>query len=315
MKTHRTRDHKLVNLYVLDKDPELLAQYLNDRHLLHSILELTCSISFFLRTREQIKFGYAKVKESESLQSWIGDSMINFAWTVRLVRALLKEYTFRFGKVHKCSTLIEKISSNLFPHILTRDRFQEAMEGKLVPYTFYSKVPKAISDLNKGVVESYRIFYKLGKRELAVWTKRGEPSWWIESPDYRYAQEKNDETEKLPNVVFIERSKPISPIDLERYVTEQIRQGNRVYNSRVTSRFNTLSQGDPVTYGTAVGRLQRLETGVRATPYWPDPFSPGTVRATTTFIPSTPLHHIELRVDLANSTVRFVPPDTDPDPL
>ena len=80
--------------------------------------------------------------------------------------ALCKEYTHRYGKVHKCEAVIEDCitntpTSNVFEYL------------ELTPF------PQAMDDEFKmsDPVIGYRNYYNIGKAHLHSWKKRPVPYW------------------------------------------------------------------------------------------------------------------------------------------
>lgn len=83
-----------------------------------------------------------------------------------LFAALLDEYTFRFGKTHKSSTLIDFLKEP--PESLSDDPFfppTPAMEDEYL--------------INGDSLLSYRNYYLRAKNHLFHWTKRSRPEWLI----------------------------------------------------------------------------------------------------------------------------------------
>jgi hypothetical protein len=87
-------------------------------------------------------------------------------WHAEHFEALCKEYTYRYGKVHKTETLLGEILMTAPRHISP------------IPTVFRM----AVGDFPwKGSqVETYRHFY-FTKRERfdMVWTKRETPEWYL----------------------------------------------------------------------------------------------------------------------------------------
>ena len=79
---------------------------------------------------------------------------------------LSKEYTHRYGKRHKSQAVIEWCITNL-PNI--------------PELGYMTEQPKAMPDECKtdGVVNSYRKYYMIEKRNIADWKVVNTPHWFI----------------------------------------------------------------------------------------------------------------------------------------
>lgn len=96
---------------------------------------------------------------------WTRANQQNYKWLFSLWKNLLQEYTFRYGRQHACSRLLEMLESppNNIP------------DGDFFPPT------PAMPDECKvpgNVLESYHKYYNERKRHIAKWTKRSIPSWY-----------------------------------------------------------------------------------------------------------------------------------------
>jgi len=97
---------------------------------------------------------------------WVRESSANFELLVEHTRALLAEYTERFGKIHKCQGVLDQIL------VL----YDETMFNKHEP----TKLPLCMPDEYKSddVVESYRRFY--ASKPKVRYPKAKIPTWFQE---------------------------------------------------------------------------------------------------------------------------------------
>ena len=102
---------------------------------------------------------------------WCRASKENYLWLYSLLCELSREYTYRYGKVHKCEQigLIDKLGQ--FPNNLKAKGFTEptpAMPAELV--------------IRDDSVTSYRNYYINNKTHLASWkgkvNSRNQPEWY-----------------------------------------------------------------------------------------------------------------------------------------
>ena len=91
-----------MNIFHLDKNPKICAEYHCDRHVVKMILETAQMLS----TAYRKKFGdnddlYKTAYPKHPMTIWVGDSGDNFFCSVQLLDQLLYQYTVRYKKVHK----------------------------------------------------------------------------------------------------------------------------------------------------------------------------------------------------------------------
>ena len=182
-----------MNIFALDKDPVICAEMHNDKHVVKMILE-SCQL---LSTAHRLLDGVetpSKSKTGRNVKRWVlnddretelysathnnhpsavwcrlNDSNYNWLWS--LLDALCSEYTFRYGKVHKCQQtgLVAKLKTK--PNNIPK--------GELTDVT-----PAMPDDVKvKGnSVASYRNYYISNKQHLASWSgkinSRPVPEWF-----------------------------------------------------------------------------------------------------------------------------------------
>jgi hypothetical protein len=78
--------------------------------------------------------------------------------------ALCEEYTYRYGKIHKCQSILTGFSDRKLS----------------IPNIGSTPFAKCMPDQYKvdNPVQSYRNYYRGDKAYIAKWTKRGTPDWW-----------------------------------------------------------------------------------------------------------------------------------------
>lgn len=79
---------------------------------------------------------------------------------------LCKEYTYRYGKVHKCQAVIEDCIKNTPVHNVF----------EYLELTEYAQAMDEEYKLSDPVL-AYRKYYKLGKAHLHDWKYRDVPEW------------------------------------------------------------------------------------------------------------------------------------------
>ena len=176
-----------MNIFYTDLDPNIAAMNMVDKHCVKMILE-TCQL---LSTAHRIIDGVEYVGQSKSGRKarrwrlpderdtvlysathinhpsavWCRQSNNNYNWLFAHFIALLNEYTYRYDKNHKCSDA-------KFVQLL-----QNPPQNILVGY--FTHVTLAMPDEYKvaSAVDSYRNYYRVGKKHLHKWSKRNPPTW------------------------------------------------------------------------------------------------------------------------------------------
>lgn len=177
-----------MNIFYLHKDPKKCAEMHLDKHSTKMCIEYAQLMStahrvldgeeYYGQTANGRKIKRWRLadgpKEKELMKAshinhpsalWVRANQQNYKWLFSLWKNLLLEYTFRYGKQHACSRLLEML---------------ESPPNNISDGDFYPPTP-AMPDECKvpgDVLESYHKYYNERKRHIAKWTKRSVPSWY-----------------------------------------------------------------------------------------------------------------------------------------
>ncbi len=179
-----------MNIFQLDLDPECAAVYHPDKHVVKMIVEYSQLLSTAHRVldgtlvegksksgRKQKRFELSDSRDSVLYSAthinhpsaqWVRESDRNYRWLHNLLVALSREYTYRYGKIHKCAWtgLIDELRATpVFTPRVSETPLKLAM-------------PDEYKDPNPVV--AYRNYVKLAKTHLHSWKKRSVP-FWIEN--------------------------------------------------------------------------------------------------------------------------------------
>ena len=180
-----------MNVFVLDNDPIIAAQMHCDKHTPKMIVESAQMLSTAHRMldgseeRRPSNSGktmsrywvlpdhredtyYKAVHMHHPCTVWTMATIENYRWHWKLFDALCKEYTFRYGKLHKSDDLLRK------------DLFYGPANIPDGPPTKWPLAMKSNPEcMFDDVVKSYRAFYKTKQERFKmVWTKREKPVWF-----------------------------------------------------------------------------------------------------------------------------------------
>lgn len=158
-----------MNIFFLHFDPELAAQFHCDKHVVKMILEsaqLLYTAHHVIGTTGLPLDAYKKTHPNHPCGIWVRESSYNYKWLCKLGYWLCKEYTYRYGKVHKTEHHIEWLMNNV-PNIPDRGmtEIRQAMPDEY-------KLPHPVN--------AYRNYYnknKLQKRGIVKYTKREFPEF------------------------------------------------------------------------------------------------------------------------------------------
>ncbi len=162
-----------MNLFILDRMPKVAAQFNNDAHVRKIILEATAMMGYAYDQGKFKPWSYLLNNGhhfNHPMSKWVRESRQNFDWTLQHAYALCDEFTFRFGKSHKCREYIDWIAFNL--------------PMKNLPDIGQTDWPRCFGDWGESIgfsddaIYDYRRYYMMAKRHLAVWTKRDIPEWY-----------------------------------------------------------------------------------------------------------------------------------------
>ena len=103
-----------MNIFYLDKNPVLAAQYHYDTHVVKMCLEtaqLLCTAQHQYITKSKAKELdlYRATHVRHPCAIWVSQNSLAYVWTYELFEALLAEYKHRYGKTHASSYLCDAL--------------------------------------------------------------------------------------------------------------------------------------------------------------------------------------------------------------
>jgi hypothetical protein len=118
--------------------------------------------------RDSILYSATHINHPSAI--WCRSSSGNYDWLYSLLVELCAEYTFRYGKIHKCE------STGLVNQLQYRPNN--------IPVGEFTQVIPAMPDevmVSGDSIASYRNYYINNKRHLANWKNRPIPNWFMEN--------------------------------------------------------------------------------------------------------------------------------------
>jgi hypothetical protein len=156
-----------VNIFILDSNPILAAQYAVDRHVVKMVLESAQLLSTAHHVTDKTDAHpdlYKKTHENHPCSVWARKSSANYDWLYNFFQCQHDEFMFRYGKTHLSYTKL----NGVFQHVPAN-----IPKGALTPFA------QAMPDQyrNADPVVAYRAYYNGEKRELFNWKNRSIPEW------------------------------------------------------------------------------------------------------------------------------------------
>lgn len=177
-----------MNIFYLSKNTSTCAEYHLDKHCVKMILEYSQLLSTAHRVldgtinvglsdkgrkrttyqlsddRNDILYSATHINHPSAI--WVRKNNVNYSWLQNLLVELCKEYTYRYGKVHKCeATGLVKALERTPNNIATGD-FTEPTPAMPDEY----KVPG-------DSIQSYKNYYNGSKSHMFAWKNRTIPEF------------------------------------------------------------------------------------------------------------------------------------------
>jgi hypothetical protein len=151
-----------MNIFVLHTNPTICAKWHVDRHIVKMPLESAQMLCTALNING-VKSPYKSAHINHPCSIWVRQSFDNYMWLCTLAKELCKEYTFRYGKIHACQSVIDYAIENV----------PDIPKIGLTPFAL------AMDDVYKleNPILSYQNYYIKGKAHLHSWKKRKKPSF------------------------------------------------------------------------------------------------------------------------------------------
>lgn len=155
-----------MNIFALDDNPKLAARYACDQHVVKMPLE-TAQLLCTARHVQKLQAPYGLFNPKHPCGIWTQTALGNYLWLLRYGLYLSKEYTERYGRIHKSFEVIhwcaKQVKEMHFP-LKHRTPFIQCMPDEC-------KVPN-------DPIAAYRKFYCKVKVRFARWTRGPKPDWF-----------------------------------------------------------------------------------------------------------------------------------------
>ena len=160
-----------MNIFYLNQKPDIAAQMMCDKHVVKMILESAQMLSTAHRVLDGDEYAdrvglYKMTHKNHPSSIWTRSTDENYDWLWAHMDALMKEYTYRYGKHHATERMI---------HDLWKPQYN-------LPDGDFTDPPQCMPDYckNEDVVTAYHKYYIMEKSDFATWKRRDKPEWFYE---------------------------------------------------------------------------------------------------------------------------------------
>ena len=152
-----------MNIFLLDWNTDVCAQYHCDKHVVKMILESTQMLSTVHSKYDSDLAPYLPVHAKHPCTLWAGTTVENYDYLHKLAMSLCAEYTYRYNKIQKCQSVLAKI---VYAPV------QLSLRGFTTP-------AQAMPDQykNEDPIQAYRDYYVHEKQGFAIWKNRPIPKF------------------------------------------------------------------------------------------------------------------------------------------
>ena len=178
-----------MNIFYLHSDPKVCAEWAVDSHCVKMILEAAQLLSTAHRVLDGVQYIdassgrkikrwkldhgrdvelYSATHVNHPSAVWCRESNNNYTWLWRYLDEHCKEYTRRYGKIHKVESSGLKTLLSIPPDYIPVGSFFQppsAMDPKYI--------------ISEDARVNYRNYYKIGKAHLHKWKAPALPPAWI----------------------------------------------------------------------------------------------------------------------------------------
>ena len=168
-----------MNIFYLDTNPEICATYHCDKHVVKMCIEYAQILStahrvldgkLYIDSSSGRKIKRYKLENDELYKAthinhpssiWARESKENYMYLYNLYKELLKEYTYRYNKIHGSSKLLNQLST----------------VPKNISSISMTKVPQAMPEYlrESDSVQAYRNYYIKEKKNILSYKNREFP--------------------------------------------------------------------------------------------------------------------------------------------
>lgn len=155
-----------MNIFAIDDNTKTCALALDDKRLVKMVLETAQMLSGAMNIHGTAG-PYRPTHLGHPCTVWVSATQGNYQWTLNLFQELLSEYTFRYGRQHKCRELYEVFD------FFSRHGLNDGLgRTTFANCTIYK---------DKEVISAYKDYLRYkwdNDKRQPKWTNRQPPTWY-----------------------------------------------------------------------------------------------------------------------------------------
>lgn len=181
-----------MNIFYIHEDPVTCAQQHVDKHVVKMILEYAQLLSTAHRVLDGTEYIGKSVSGRKAKRyllpdereyhlylashfnhpsgKWVRHSASNYRWLFKLWIELMREYNYRYGKIHSAARLLPYLKE--LPKNIPENDFSPPWRAMPDDY----KVDRSESNYT---IKSYRAYYLGAKTAMFKWKNRPVPDWVV----------------------------------------------------------------------------------------------------------------------------------------
>jgi len=174
-----------MNRFIIDKDPEAIAQQLCDQHICKMVLEEAQMLNTAVRIHAPEfaeEAGLYKIAyTNHPCTQWARETRINYKFAVRLMKAMNDEYMWRYPeRKENGKWVINKGHKSMrhFDALVEAEKYIPDLHNFMTPHPQCFSGHDQLKTNEEWPIVAYRRFYRVDKMSFARYDKgRDMPQW------------------------------------------------------------------------------------------------------------------------------------------
>ena len=177
-----------MNRFIIDREPEAIAQQLCDQHIIKMVLEEAQMLCTAVRVHAPLFAEgnglYKTAYLNHPCTQWVRETAANYRFGVRLLKAMNDEFMFRFPVRQDGAPNTGHASMRHFDALVEAEKFIPDTTNFLTPH------PQCFGPNNDHLkteenwpISAYRAFYRVDKMKFARYEKGRKMPHWMENED------------------------------------------------------------------------------------------------------------------------------------
>ena len=208
-----------MNIFFLHFNTSKCAKMHVNKHVVKMLIEHVQMLSAAHHlTGSSFKPPYKLTHKNHPCTIWTRKSLSNYLWLCDLTIQLCKEYTYRYGKIHKIEK--EKYIQSLFENHPNIPDIGFTLPAQAMPVEY--KTSDKITDIIEVMI-SYHHYYFFEKSKILEWKNRPIPDF-IKNFQNNFEKTNNEnENENKINDLFIQMIDNVNLFELKKFIYQKFK--------------------------------------------------------------------------------------------